>query len=50
MAVLVVGQKSELLLGHPDHKAQLADFGPLVTVPLRDPLTLQPLPETTPAN
>lgn len=43
--VLVVGQKKEILEGHPDHAVKLKDLskGPLVDVPLRDPLTLKPM-------
>jgi zinc protease len=43
--ILVVGQQEEILKGHPDHPVKLTDLssGPLVEVPLRDPLTLQPL-------
>ncbi len=46
VVILVVGQKSEILLGHPDHPVQLTDLagGRLVDLPLRDPLTLEPLP------
>ena len=45
MVVLVVGQRDEILKGHPDHKTALADFGggKIIDVPLRDPLTLKPL-------
>jgi len=46
LAILVVGQKQEILLGHPDHAVKLTDLvsgGRLVDVPLRDPLTMQPL-------
>lgn len=43
--ILVVGNKDEILKGHPDHKVKLADLskGRLTDVPLRDPLTLKPL-------
>jgi zinc protease len=43
--ILVVGQQEEILKGHPDHPVKLKELssGPLVEVPLRDPLTLQPL-------
>lgn len=43
--ILVVGQQEEILKGHPDHPVKLTELssGPLVEVPLRDPLTLQPL-------
>lgn len=46
-AILVVGQKNEILLGHPDHPVKLTDLagGRLVAVPLRDPLTMQPMPK-----
>jgi predicted Zn-dependent peptidase len=45
VAILVVGQKGEILLGHPDHAVKLTDLAGsrLVDVPLRDPLTMQPL-------
>ncbi len=43
--ILVVGKKEEILKGHPDHKVKLTDLvkGPLVDVPLRDPLTMKPV-------
>lgn len=45
VVILVVGQKQDILLGHPDHAVKLTDLagGRLVDVPLRDPLTLQPI-------
>lgn len=45
LVLLVVGQKSDILLGHPDHAVRLGDLvgGRIVDVPLRDPLTLEPL-------
>ncbi|MCS7181499.1 MAG: insulinase family protein [Thermoanaerobaculum sp.] len=43
--ILVVGNVDEILQGHPDFpEIQLAKLGPLTRLPLRDPLTLQPLP------
>jgi len=44
LIVLVVGPVDEVLKGHPDHpEARLETFGPFTRVPLRDPMTLQPL-------
>jgi zinc protease len=45
LAILIVGAKDEILKGHPDHPEKLADFGggKFTEVPLRDPMTLQPL-------
>ena len=43
MVILVVGNIADIMKGHPDYKAKLADFGPIRRVPLRDPLTLAPL-------
>lgn len=45
MIMLVVGNIEDIKAGHPDHDANLADFGPIHIVPLRDPLTLEPLTE-----
>lgn len=43
--ILVVGQKAEMLKGHPDHPVSLASLAGnrLVDVPLRDPLTMKPM-------
>ncbi len=45
MAILVVGQKDQVLLGHPDHPVKLADLsrGEIKDLPLRDPMTMQPI-------
>ncbi|HVY71493.1 MAG TPA: pitrilysin family protein [Verrucomicrobiae bacterium] len=43
--ILVVGQKKDILLGHPDHPVTLKSLGGdhLIEVPLRDPLTMKPM-------
>jgi zinc protease len=45
VAILVVGKKEDILKGHPNHAVKLTDLskGPLVDVPLRDPLTMKPM-------
>lgn len=45
VAILIVGEKEEILKGHPDHPVKLAELGggQLIDVPLRDPLTMKPL-------
>lgn len=43
MVILVVGNVEEIMEGHPDHEAAMTDFGPIHRIPLRDPLTLEPL-------
>lgn len=42
---VVVGQKKEMVLGHPNHPEKLETLagGRLVDVPLRDPLTMKPM-------
>jgi len=46
LIILVVGNVDEILKGHPDHpNARLEKLGPLVRLPLRDPLTLKPIAE-----
>jgi zinc protease len=44
-AILVVGNLEEIEAGHPDHDAKIADFGPITILPLRDPMTLEPITE-----
>ena len=45
MIVLVVGNIEEIMAGHPEHEARLTDFGEIKNVPLRDPMTLEPIVE-----
>jgi predicted Zn-dependent peptidase len=45
MIMLVVGNIEEILKGHPEHDARLTDFGEIKQLPLRDPMTLQPIVE-----
>jgi len=51
LVILIVGQKDEMLQGDPNHPVKLTELGKLTELPLRDPLTLKPLPlETKSAN
>ncbi|MCS7089542.1 MAG: pitrilysin family protein [Verrucomicrobiota bacterium] len=52
LVILIVGNRDEILLGHPDRPVSLFDLspGPVIDWPLRDPLTLQPLGEPARLN
>jgi predicted Zn-dependent peptidase len=43
--ILIVGDKKEILKGHPDHRVELKSLstGGVTDLPLRDPFTLEPL-------
>ena len=45
LVILVVGHKSDILLGQPGHDVKLTQLagGRLIDVPLRDPLTMKPM-------
>jgi zinc protease len=51
LVILVVGDKEEILLGHPNHPVKLTELGAKFTeLPLRDPLTMQPAAATAAAG
>jgi zinc protease len=48
LVILVVGQKDEIMLGYPSHPVKLTEIatGQFKELPLRDPLTMKPLPKS----
>ncbi len=50
--ILIVGQRDEIAKGHPDHPVRLEALasGKITEIPLRDPLTLEPIAPPLPAK
>jgi zinc protease len=50
LVILVVGQRDEIMKGYPAHPVKLTELGigKLTELPLRDPLTMRPMPLGTP--
>jgi zinc protease len=52
LVILAVGERAEILKGHPDHAVKLGDLagGKVIELPTRDPLTLEPVAATPTAK
>lgn len=48
LVILVVGQKDEIMQGYPSHPVKLTEIatGQFKELPLRDPLTMKPMPKS----